>query len=163
MARRVFFSFHYERDVWRVSQVRNSWITKPDRESAGFWDAAKWEDVKRQGKSVIERWIDDNLQGTSVTVVLIGAETSTRPYVDYEIKRSHEIGNGMLGIYIHNIKDADSRTDVKGGNPFDNWYANSEGRRTLFSSLYPTHDWVLNDGYNNLGGWVEEAATRAGR
>ncbi len=39
MARRVFFSFHYERDVWRAGQVRNSWVTK-DREEAGFWDAA---------------------------------------------------------------------------------------------------------------------------
>ena len=24
MARKVFFSFHYERDAWRVAQVRNS-------------------------------------------------------------------------------------------------------------------------------------------
>ena len=42
MARRVFFSFHYEKDIWRASQVRNSWVTKPDRESAGFWD---WEKI----------------------------------------------------------------------------------------------------------------------
>lgn len=44
MARRVFFSFHYERDAWRAAQVRNSWVTKPDREAAGFWDAVAWED-----------------------------------------------------------------------------------------------------------------------
>ena len=23
MARRVFFSFHYQRDVWRINQIRN--------------------------------------------------------------------------------------------------------------------------------------------
>jgi len=34
MARKVFFSFHYERDIWRASIVRNSWVTKPDREAA---------------------------------------------------------------------------------------------------------------------------------
>jgi hypothetical protein len=28
MARRVFFSFHYERDAQRASVVRNSWVTK---------------------------------------------------------------------------------------------------------------------------------------
>lgn len=47
MARKVFFSFHYERDVWRAAQVRNSWVTKPDRETAGFWDSASWEEVKK--------------------------------------------------------------------------------------------------------------------
>jgi len=31
MARRVFFSFHHERDVWRANVVRHSWVTKPDR------------------------------------------------------------------------------------------------------------------------------------
>jgi len=81
MSRRSFFSFHYERDVWRAGQVRNSWVTQ-DRQAAGFWDAAKWEEVKKKGDEAIKKWIDDQLKGTSVTVVLIGAETSTRQYVD---------------------------------------------------------------------------------
>jgi len=159
MARRVFFSFHYERDVWRASQVRNSWVTK-DRESAGFWDAASWEEVKKKGQSAIEKWIDDQLTGTSVTVVLIGSETSTRPYVDYEITASHKRGNGLLGIYIHNIKDSNQRTDTKGANPFNKWtFKNSEGKVITF----PTYDWVNDDGRENLGDWVEAAATKAGR
>ena len=90
MVRRVFFSFHYERDAWRASQVRNSWVTKPDREAAGFWDAAEWEKVKKQGDAAIKRWIDKGLEGTSVTVVLIGTETCSRKWVRYEIQKSHE-------------------------------------------------------------------------
>jgi hypothetical protein len=78
MARRVVFSFHYERDIWRASQIRNCWVTKPDRESAGFWDAASWEEVKRRGDEAVKRWIRDQLYGTSVTLVLIGSETSER-------------------------------------------------------------------------------------
>jgi len=81
MARRVFFSFHYERDIWRASQIRNSWVTKLDREDAGFWNAASWEEVKKKGDEAIKRWIDAQLQGTCVTAVLIGAETSERKYV----------------------------------------------------------------------------------
>jgi hypothetical protein len=88
MATRVFFSFHYERDIWRASQIRNSWVTKPDREAAGFWDAAAWEEVKKKGEEAIKRWIDKQLGGTSVTVVFIGAETSERKYVQYEINQS---------------------------------------------------------------------------
>jgi len=85
MARRVFFSFHYERDILRVGQIRNSGITKSGVESAGFIDAASWESVKRQGDEAIKRWISSQLDGTSVTVVLIGAETSQREWVKYEI------------------------------------------------------------------------------
>jgi len=162
MARRAFFSFHYERDVWRAGQVRNSWVTK-DRESAGFWDAAAWEEVKKRGDGAIEKWIDDQLAGTSVTVVLIGAETASRPYVGYEIKASHNKGNGMLGIYIHNLKDTNARTDVKGANPFANWHIEREGRKTLLSDLYPTYDWVNEDGRANMGAWIEAAAKKPGR
>lgn len=47
MARRTFFSFHYENDVWRANIVRNSWVTKSDRDAAGFVDAADFEEVKK--------------------------------------------------------------------------------------------------------------------
>lgn len=160
MARRTFFSFHYERDVWRASQVRNSWVTQDDREAAGFWDAASWEEVKKKGDEAIKRWIDKQLTGTSVTVVLIGTETSTRSYVDYEITESHKKGNGLLGIYIHNLKDSNSKTDTKGSNPFDKWTFRN-GRNQVVT--YPTYDWVSNDGRKNMGDWIEAAAKKAGR
>lgn len=163
MARRVFFSFHYERDIWRAGQVRNSWVTKADRESAGFWDAASWEEVKKKGRDAVERWISTQLTGTSVTVVLIGAETSTREYVGYEIKRSVDIGNGLLGVYIHNLKDTNGRTDTRGANPLDSWQRTIDGRTYRLSELYSTYDWVSDDGYQNLGSWVENAANAAGR
>jgi hypothetical protein len=148
MARRTFFSFHHGRDIWRVSQVRNSWVTQ-DREAAGFWDAAEWEKVKNQSKEAILKWIDKQLEGTSVTVVLIGAETASRPYVKYEIEQSIARGNGLLGIYIHNMKDSDSKTDTKGNNPLP--------------TSYPVYDWVTDDGRKNLADWIEKAAKKAGR
>lgn len=162
MARRVFFSFHYERDVWRAGQVRNSWVTK-DREDAGFWDSAAWEEVKKKGNDAIEKWIDDQLKGSSVTVVLIGAETSERPYVGYEIKQSYNKGNGLLGIYIHNMKDSNSRTDTKGKNPFDAWYVERDGKRIYFNTIYPTYDWVHDNGREKMGDWIEAAAKKAGK
>lgn len=163
MVRYVFFSFHYERDVWRANQVRNSWVTKPDRGTAGFVDAAAFEEIKKKGDAAVKKWIDDQLSGTSVTVVLIGAETSSRPYVDYEITQSHG-KNGLVGIYINNLKDQNQRTDIMGNNPFDKFYiTESDGSKKYLSSLYPTYDWINNNGYENLGKWVEEAARRAGR
>jgi len=151
MARRVFFGFHYERDIWRASQVRNSWVTKPDRETAGFWDAASWEEVKKKGDEAIKRWIREQLSGTTVTVVLIGTETSERKYVQYEISQSWEKGNGLIGVYIHKIKDKEGNTESKGADPFVKMgYKNIK-----------TYDWVDDNGYKNIGDWVESAYQRA--
>jgi len=50
--------------------VRNSWVTKPDREAAGFIDAADFEEIKKQGDEAIKRWINSQLDGISVTVVI---------------------------------------------------------------------------------------------
>lgn len=160
MARKVFFSFHYDRDVRRVVQIRNSWIVRAKGDAQPFYDKAEWETVKRKG---IEKWIDDQLTGTSVTVVLIGSETYNRDWVRHEIKRSYELGKGILGIYIHNVKDPKLGTDIKGKNPLDFWSITRNGSKVSFSSLYKTYDWVNDDGYTNLSSWIEAAAKAAGR
>ncbi|HEV7505866.1 MAG TPA: TIR domain-containing protein [Thermoanaerobaculia bacterium] len=154
MARRVFFSFHHQGDILRIGQIRNSWVTKPNQEDAGFVDAADWESIKRQGDLAVKRWIEAQLNGTSVTVVLIGAETASRPWVLYEISESHRKGNGLLGIYIHNCRGLDGSTCHQGVNPFT---------KVSLASVYPVYDWVNDNGYNNMGAWIETAARNAGR
>lgn len=162
MSRRTFFSFHYGRDIWRANEVRKSWVTQ-DREAAGFFDASLWEKAKTQGDEAIKRLIDGGLQNTSVTVVLIGAKTAGRRYITHEIQQSFARGNGMLGLYIHRLKDSGGFTDTKGDNPFDGLQTERDGRQVLLSTLYKTYDWVADDGYKNLGAWVEAAAKAAGK
>ena len=159
MARQTFFSFRYKKDNWRASIVRNSWVTQKDREAPGFFDSAEWEEVKKKTDSAIETWIDGQLNGTSVTVVLIGADTAGKKWIKYEIESSHKKGNGMLGIYIHNIKDKDGNTAVKGNNPFDNF----EFKKNLKIVTCPVYEWVADNGYKNMGDWIEKAAKAAGK
>lgn len=162
MTRRVFFSFHYQRDVWRVNVVRNSWVTQ-DREVAGFWDASLWEEAQKKGDAAIKRMIDEGLKNTSVTAVLIGSETWGRRWVRYEIIESYNRGNGLLGVYIHGIKDRYGYTDIMGKNPFNYVYIERFGRNVYFSELYPNYDWISDHGYLNFGSWVEDAARAAKR
>lgn len=72
-----------------------------------------------------------------------------------------------MGIHIHGIKNQDKQTASKGRNPFDDFTAQVDGwfgpATKRFSEIYPTYDWVWNDGYQNIGGWIEEAAKKAGR
>src|SRR5688500_7308122 len=109
LARRGFFSIHYERDNWRENVVRNSWLTQ-DRIAAGFFDASLWEEAKKRGEPAIQRMIDDALKNTSVTAVLVGAQTATRKYVQYEIEQSVKLGKGLLGVRIEKIEDRNGRT-----------------------------------------------------
>lgn len=145
MARRVFFSFKYL-DVSRAMVVRNSWVTKG--QAAGFVDAADFESIKRQGDAAIRRWIDGQLDGTSVTAVLVGAKTCASRWVKYEIEQSAKRGNGLLGIDISKIKGLDGKTTECCGK---------------LPQGYTFYSWDGNNGYENLGKWIEAAAAAAGR
>lgn len=158
MARKVFFSFHYDRDVHRVVQVRNSWLIRAKGEAPPFYDKAEFETAKTRVGG-IKAWIEEQMKGTSVTVVLFGAETYEREWVRHEIKRSFELGKGILAIDIHRIKHPKTGADISGRNPLDYWSVNS----VPFSGMYRTYDWVVDDGYNNISSWIEVAAKSAGR
>lgn len=147
MARRVFFSFKYKQDVSRAMVVRNSWITQ-GRTAAGFIDAADFEKLKRQGEAAIKRWIDDQLDGTSVTVVLVGEKTCNSRWVKYEIEKSKAIHHGLLGIDISKIKDLDGNTAKRCGEI-------PQGHKFYY--------WNRDEGYKNMGDWIEKAAKDAGR
>ncbi len=116
MARRVFFSFHYQRDVWRINQIRNI----PHiigTAAAGYQDASLWEQAKRRGDAEIKRLINKALEGTTVTVICIGYKTAGRTYINYEIEQSLRRGNGLVGIQIHHLKNSDEEVDSPGRTP----------------------------------------------
>lgn len=144
MARKVFFSFHYDRDSWRVGQVRNSSVIG-NFDKTPFYDKADWEAIKRKGDAAVRQWIDGQLKGTSVTVVLIGKETASRKWVKYEIEQSIKLKKGLIGVHIGGIKDSGGKTDkVLGPNPLPKGY--------------PVYKWNKNSGAENLGQWIDDAA-----
>ena len=116
MARGVFFSFHHEDDIWRVNQVRNANVVAGSR-LAGFFDHSEYEIAKKRGKEVIQRMILSYLKDTTVTVVLIGTKTASRRWVKYEIGQSIARKNGLLGIYIHRLKDPNKHPSSRGAKP----------------------------------------------
>lgn len=120
MAKRVFFSFHYK-DVsdFRANVVRNHWLTKPNREICGYYDASIWESAQKQGDVALKRLINSGLGQTSTTCVLIGSQTYARPWVRYELLKSFKKGNHILGVHINSIKCKNGQTKIKGANPLD--------------------------------------------
>lgn len=158
MARRVFFSFHYQEDYWRVNQVRNSWVVQRDDNvkvnTRLFWDGSMWEEVQKQGDTAIKSAINEGMKNTSVLVVLIGQHTYQRKYVKYELEKAYADGKGIMGVYIGNLNNSSGVSGVNGPNPLDN---------VSFPNEYKTYWWFGDSGYDNFSDWVEQAALDAGR
>ena len=118
MPRRTFFSFHYEPDVWRAWNVRNSWVVKEsDEESRGFFDSSVFEASKKESDDALKTFLRKGLENTSVTCVLAGTHTWSRRWVRYEIARSVIKGNGLLTVFIHGVQNKDKATSTKGADP----------------------------------------------
>lgn len=158
MKRSVFYSFHYLPDNWRVSQIRNIGVI----EGNSLATDNDWEQVKRAGDGAIKNWIDNQLKGRSCTIVLIGANTAGRKWINYEIEKSWNEGKGIIGIYIHNLKNREGLHARKGSNPFGT-FTLKNGTQNL-SSVVKTYDppytdskLVYNYISNNIANWIEEA------
>lgn len=158
MARRVFYSFHYQADCSRAAQIRNMGVVDGNPPASDN----DWESIKKGGDSAIQRWIDRQLDGKSCAVVLIGSGTAGRKWINYEIDKSWTEGKGLLGIHIHRLKDLSGEQSNKGRNPFAEFTLGSA--KVPLSSIVKSYDPPHQDsravyGYikENLPTWIEEA------
>jgi len=158
MPRRVFYSFHYKADNWRASQVRQIGALEGNVPASDN----DWEQVKKGGDEAIKRWINVQLSGRTCTIVLIGEDTAGRKWINYEIEKSWNDGKGVLGVYIHNLKDKDQHQANKGRNPFESFTMHRDGKK--LSSIVRAYDppcsastKVYEYIKENLADWVEEA------
>jgi hypothetical protein len=156
--RQVFYSFHFDNDVMRVQQIRQMGVIDGDEPVS----ANEWEKLRKTDGG-IERWIDDNMAYRSCVIVLVGEETADRPWVKYEIKKAWNDKKGLLGIYIHNLKDPKKGTCNQGKNPFAQYTVNGVALSSLVKCYNPKSSDAYNDIKSNIDAWVEAAiASRKG-
>jgi hypothetical protein len=156
MSRNVFFSFQFDKDHWRAGQVRNIGVVEGNSEVSGN----KWEEIKGAGDTAVENWINENLKDKSCLVVLIGNGTANRKWINYEIKRAWDLGKGVVGVYIHGLKNKSGDQDSKGVNPFNYIYNGSDqlsGIVKAHDSPFVTSTYVYSHISDNLSIWVEDA------
>ena len=158
MARKVFFSFHFANDFWRTQQIRN--INALEGQS--LYSANDWEQVKRNGDVAIEKWIADQMHGKSCVVVLVGADTASRPWVIHEISKGWNDKRGILGIRIDKLLDNSGRPSAQGTNPFSK--VTFTGTNRTLAEVAPLKTPAGADSKsayasiaNNIESWIEEA------
>jgi hypothetical protein len=158
MARKAFYSFHYVPDNWRASQVRNIGTI----EGNSTVSDNDWETITKGGDAKIENWIKNQLKGRSCTIVLVGTNTANRKWINYEIIKSWDDNMGVVGIYIHGLKNSQGQIANKGNNPFDFiGYRNTGKKLSSIVKCYDPsgkdsierYDWISR----NLEKAVEEA------
>lgn len=160
MATSTFTSFHFDRDYWRVQMVRNMGAIEGNQ----IISPQSWEDVKRQGKAAIEKWIDDEMKGKSAVVVLVGKETASREWVDYEIRKAWDDRRPLVGIRINGLKNKDGYTDTQGPDPFANIKTKAGVALSSYITLHTPagidSKAIYQNINDNLATWVANAYKR---
>lgn len=156
MARQCFYSFHYQPDCMRASQVRNIGAiegNQPARDN-------DWESITKGGDAAIEKWIEDQMKGRTCTVVLVGGNTANRKWINHEIVKSWNDKMGVVGIRIHGLKNFDQQTASAGANPFDYISIGDKTMSSIVKCYDPSgldskakYDWIAK----NIEAAVEEA------
>lgn len=167
MARSSFVSFHYQRDHWRVQQI----LQMGALDGQAILPAQQWEEVKRRGNAAVEAWIDDQMKYKQAVIVMIGKETASRPFVQYEIKHAWQVKKPMLGIMIHGLKDANQQVDTAGPNPFKRFgfsdsaktyadYVPAFDPASYTGKAYPTSVDIHAAIRSNLSSWASQGYAR---
>lgn len=160
MARRIFHSFRFKYDYWRVQTIRNIGAIEGQR----LLSPNDWETVKKMGPRAVQKWIDEQLKGRSCVIVLIGSATAGRKWVNYEMTKGWVNGKGVVGIHIHRLKDQNQQQAPKGPNPLGGVEVDTKYGRRRLSAVAKTYDppRISSDGTyryieENIEAWIEEA------
>lgn len=160
----VFYSFHFDNDVFRVQQIRNIGVIDGNEPvSKNDWEQA------RRTPGGVERWIDNAMKYKNCVVVLIGSETYLRPWVRYEIAKGWDGGKGVVGIHIHNLKDPRTASNppyygkcAQGTNPFAQVRLQNGSTLAQYVPCFnPNPLDAYNDIAKNLLSWIGQAVKRS--
>lgn len=67
-------------------------------------DSSKHTDRRPSDKKIAET-LKSGISWAGTFICLIGRETHSRPWVDYEIKQAHLQGKTIVGVYLHGCKN----------------------------------------------------------
>ena len=166
MARKVFYSFQYIPDNWRVSTVRQIGAIEGNKAATDN----DWEKITDGKDEKIEKWINDQMVGKSCMLLLIGKDTAKRKWIDYEIKQAWAKKKGIVGIHIHNLKNSNGDKSTRGQNPFSHFTIGKDSNKKELDTIIKTYNPPYTDSklvYNhikeNVVDWIEEAIEIRGR
>lgn len=99
--RKVFISYHHAKDQWACDTLRDIFSAELEL----FTDRSLREPVNSENMDYVNRWIRENqIKGTSITIVLCGEETNKRKCVDWELYSTLYYNHALLGLVLPSAK-----------------------------------------------------------
>lgn len=158
--RKIFPSFDWDEDVWRVNQIINLPIII-GKEQVGFVKNVPNEEVKKSNEAV-RRWIDTNMDGCSCLILFIGEKTYQSPWVKYELELASQKGMGRINIYVEGMRNREGIPSLRGRDPYA-YHGMYVPPDTPGAYVIKEYFWLRDNGQYNIGSWIEEACLRAGK
>ncbi len=115
--RKVFVSYHHERDQFWFDHFTTTFSA----EYEVFQDRSLDDQVDSEDLEYVNRVIrEDYINGSSITIVLCGAETWKRRFIDWEIASTLNYEHALLGILIPSTQARRDETFAVPDRLFDN-------------------------------------------
>ena len=155
--RRIFPSFDWDEDVWRVNQILYP-AKIIGRENIGFEKGVPTEEIK-SSNSAIKKWIDENMNRCSCVIFFVGDKTYTSKWVKYEMEQAIHLEKACFIINLKNVKNIYGNYCLSCPDPFR--YHNLYDPNGSY--IVKKYDWSPEYGFKQIHDWIEDACQRAGK
>lgn len=119
MTKRVFLSFKAE-DKQQVQGLRL--MAANDKFDVDFFDESVRVAIDSNNADYVRRKIREKINRTSVTICMIGSETHTSKWVDWELEESFDKDNTVIAMALKEIERAVLPTPIRSRNlTFHSW------------------------------------------
>ena len=122
--RKVFVSYHHKGE----QGVVDDFIQEFSEDYEVFTDKSLDRAADSEDAEYLNQVCRDAIDGTSVTIVIMGKQTGCRKFVDWEIKHTLYREHGLLGISRPGLTDTDAclpkrlLDNLKSGTGYAKWY-----------------------------------------
>lgn len=122
--RKVFVSYHHKGE----QDVVDNFIKKYSQDYEVFTDQSIDRAADSEDTDYLNQVCRDAIEGTSVTIVMIGKQTGCRKFVDWEIRHTLFKEHGLLAVSRPNVADSDAclpkrlTDNLKSGTGYAKWY-----------------------------------------
>jgi|GEM_PF-2221910 len=96
--RKIFVSYHSKNDAYYKSLL-NAWQKNSDFEF-DFHDTSVGISIKTNNESRIKAGITKKLNQSNLVLCIVGKETNTREWIDFELKKAKELGKKIIIVKI---------------------------------------------------------------
>jgi hypothetical protein len=143
----VFVS-HFNKDEENIGKLKDLLSKKGYTLKNASIDSTKPN--RATNDEYIKRLLRLRIQWSGTFICLIGPNTHTRPWVDWEIEQANKKGKRIIGIFINGAKDSDVPENFqKYGNALVGW----TGDKIIDAIEGKINNWESVDGSNRPPYW----------